>query len=206
MKIVVSAQHVLVLSRFTDPKTCEDLYGIRIEPAAPLPGAYLVALDGHKLGLIYDEDAEADQASTLKINPDLLRACKQPKKGGPRIVHVEDDRATVRYQHGDDLLYIQPGGATRTAYYPDWRMLIRHEPSDRPMSAELLPQADTLAAFALDGGVPAMRLYPTKERGPIYVRVPSRPNFFGVFMPTLSVDGPDDATLTAKPSWLPGVK
>lgn len=208
MKIVVNAQHVLVLSKFTDPKNDgEDLYGIRIEPAAPLPGAYLVALDGHKLGLIYDEDAEADQAITLKINPDLLKACKQPKKEGPRVVHVEDNRATVRYPFSDSPLYIHPGDATRITHYPDWRMMVRYEPSDRPMSAELLPQADKLAAFALDGGFPSMRLYPTKEHGPIYVRVPARPDFFGVFMPMQPFDDPDDdAPLTAMPSWLPGVK
>ena len=205
MKSTVKARHVLVLSKFADPKNGrEDLYGIRLEPAAPLPGAYLVALDGHKMGVIYDAQAEADQAITLKLSPDLLKACKQPKKEGPRVVHVEDNKATVRYQHGDDPLYIQPGDAAHITHYPDWRWMTRHEPSDRPMSAELLPQADKLAAFALDGIPQGLRLYPTTEHGPIYVRVPAWPNFFGVVMPMLS-----DAkcpTLTAKPSWLPGVK
>ena len=203
MKIIVKAQHVLVLSRFADPNNGrEDLYGIRIEPAAPLPGAYLVALDGHKLGLIYDEDAEADQAATLKINPDLLKACKQPKKDGPRIVHVEDDRATVRYPFSDAPLYIQPGNASIPGTFPDWRWMVRYEPSDRPMSAELLPPADRMAAFTLDGGPQGLRLYPTTEHGPIYVRVPAWPNFFGVVMPMISAA--KCPTLTAKPGWLPG--
>ena len=208
MEIIVKAQHVLVLSKFAaDPKICDDLGGIRIEPAAPLPGAYLVALDGHKLGVIYDAQAEADQAITLKINPDLLKACKQPKKEGPRVVHVEDDKATVRYPFSDAPLYIQPGDASIPGTFPDWRMMTRYEPSDRPMSAELLPQADKLAAFALDGGFPSMRLYPTKPAGPIYVRVPAWPNFFGIVMPVAPFNDPDDdASLTAKPSWLPGVK
>ena len=202
MNITVNALHVLLLSKFAaDPKKHDAICGIRIEPAAPLPGAYLVALDGHKLGVIYDAQAEADQAITLKINPDLVKACKCLKKESARVVHVEDNRATVRYPFSDSPLYIQPGDAASPELYPNWRTLFRYKLSDRPMSAELLPPMDRMAAFSLGGDFGGMRFYPTIECGPIYVRISAWPNFFGIIMPMKGAS--DCPTLTAKPSWLP---
>ena len=126
---------------------------------------------------------------------------------GARVVHVEDNRATVRYPFSDSPLYIQPGEAASLEPYPGWRAMFRYEPSDRPMSAELLPPADRMAALSLGGDFGGMRFYPTIECGPIYVRVPAWPNFFGIVMPIKPFRNPDDdATLTAKPGWLPGVK
>lgn len=95
--MIVTAKYVNLAARFVakEPQL-EAIAGVSVEPAAPLPGAYVVALDGHKAGIFYDAQAEVDAPVVLRICPELVKACKTAKaEKMPRLLVVENGQARV---------------------------------------------------------------------------------------------------------------
>lgn len=206
MNVRFDARYVAVLSRFIDYKhKMLGLVGIRVEPATPLSGVYIVAMSGPQLGCIYDERGEADQAVTLNAPPELVKACRAGNTNYPLVLQVEGNQMTVRSGTTNaHTLYVMPESPFNADQYPDWRAFFRHEPTALPLEDVFMPSSAGLAAFSLDKHVQSIRLHPTYENGPMYVRVPLWDNFVGITMPMRTDKyNSDDCTLTPKPSWLP---
>lgn len=105
------------------------LNGFRVEPH-PVKGVLLIATNGHKMSIAYDEDGECDGIMVVAAPPrSCLSMCSKEKdtalmsrKG--KTVTIENDRLTLLGPMGQEL-YLMPGKALIEELNPlAWRRVV----------------------------------------------------------------------------------
>ena len=194
------------------------LNGIHIEPH-PIQGVFVVATDGHVMGVFHDETGSITGASSaiVHVSKAILKECKADRMGR-RVLAICDvgaagsnGRNSARFvvtssnqAHPAPFLDMREQGAIIDGTFPDWRRIL-------PAAPDLTAQPDAynpnkLAPFAAVASVGmrgdfanAIRIYPPAAAGgPMAVTVGGNLHFYGILMGMRDAGGIDPA----KPGWL----
>ena len=168
------------------------LNGVYIEPH-PKKGVLIVATDGRRLGVGYDEDGACKESGIWPVTTPLLSACtrKRPLQVGQVTVEFDGRFAVVSEGANPDFAALS---VCIDAKYPDWRRVVPKslECGDHP----LVYNAKYLAGFKPPAPNTAIQLYSSGPKEPATVLVSGMPEFIGVLMPMRAEDG------LALPDWL----
>lgn len=181
------------------------LQGVCVEKAQTRPGCYLVATDGHRLAVFYDEYASTDQSGVIvSLNKTGLAACKPGRNqpAGRRVVVTGSavavhDQGDEFGQHCDAPLAINCGDVI-DGTFPDWRRVIPAAPKPEEISPAKGFNPAYLAAYnfkPFDGGDPVLLMEQGDAATPAVIRNLAFPTFFSVLMP---VRGDEEI----RPDWL----
>lgn len=114
------------------------LNGIYGEPA-PGGGAFLVATDGHQMGVFYDAEALCTEPVLFRLTKDGVAACKPKRRVYNQVVEInpETQRLIVMGAQtpGSDPheeLYLQPGKCFVEGKFPDWRRVLKPFMTGKP--------------------------------------------------------------------------
>ena len=163
-----------------------DITNLRVEPSTS--GVLLIATDGHTLIVLHESLAPAIKAPyNVHITKDTERALKTKNSDVyDRYLHVDVD-GRARVLHGEQqVIHIQPENALIDgASYAPWRDVLtqyaleKAKPGNPPNAAI---DGQLLARF--DPDKKGLQLtYGMASDDPVIVRIPQRPNVFGVVMP-----------------------
>lgn len=118
------------------------LNGIYAEPA-PGGGAFLVATDGHQMGVFYDAEALCKESVLFRLTKDGIAACKPKRLYSQQFLEINPitERLTVMgslgvfygvgarrkqaYSMPVDEIYIQPGKCFVEGKFPDWKRVMK---------------------------------------------------------------------------------
>lgn len=198
MKITINANALASVRGFQAVKGPRYyLCGIRVERAPDgTPGCFIVATDGHRMAVVYDQDAcmESYAASSVILTMDKTDLTKMAKApcSMQAVIEFEETKGippeaptvgTVSF--GSTLARVGWQGGR----YPMWREVV-----PRPIEGEcepnarvgvdinlLKPLADLFPKKGKDRSVATQRF---TETGAILVTRASHPNRFAVIMPT----------------------
>jgi hypothetical protein len=182
--------------------------GFTVE-AHPIEGAYLVATDGHRMGIFRDAAAKvAKSKDIVQLPKDFLKACKA-KSSSPLFVYIDHDAKSAylaRSMEGaelpDDLAKL-PGCAAVAlnvlidGNFPDWRRACPPDITDDEIrvtgfSAKLLGEFGAVSDVK---GAP-IQVYSKDPLSPAWVFVSGVDEFLGVIMPMRC------GSVPSLPSWL----
>ena len=169
------------------------LQGICVEKAQFRPGCYLVATDGHRLAVFYDEHASTDQSGIIvSLNKTGLAACK-PGRGEPcgRVVCVDAGKVAI-HDVGDapglccDAPLAINCGSVIDGTFPDWRRVLPSMPDASARHAHKSYNPAYLAAYnfkPFDGGNPVLTIEQGDYSSPAVILNSAFPNFMSALMP-----------------------
>lgn len=171
------------------------LCGVNVRRAPEhLGGIYLSASNGHVLSIIHDKDGTLEgpeESIIVKINPDLLKACKaKPIAGLHQKVLVTGYRVTVAPDFdmiGAELeQYVMPGRALVFGNFPDVTRVIPNFAKLKPgmncvLKAEYLALFDKVAGK--NGRYNGVRFWQENSADAVVVQIDTIPEFLGVVMP-----------------------
>jgi hypothetical protein len=208
---IVSASIAARIQPFvSNEQTRYYLNGFALQPH-PVKGAYVVATDGHRLGIFHDPDAVVAEACVVQLSKDAVEACKASvgKRGVPQSVYI-DHNANVAYVAPSlaedetapaNLLDLQPSAVSPKVLidhaFPDWSRVCPPAPSDNPLqptgfNSKYLADFGTVANVR---GAPIV-VHSEDPSSPAWVFVSGCPEFVGVLMPIRVSHN------CALPSWL----
>jgi len=180
------------------------LNGIAIQPHES-EGAYIVATDGHVLGVFHDAGAWAPtEPIVVQPSKDLLKACKAYKREvNDRSLQVTDERQTVRRDTGEEVMS-EPLNLI-DGRFPEWGRVVPKELPEEPHNACFdMALMKRFEAVALGHGkMPTqapMTVHPSPNEGSALVLTP-RHDFVGVIMPMRAESA---GALMDVPKWLTG--
>lgn len=179
MRACFRANYAEILQRkFTASDDRAHLHGVHIEPRGE-GGVYLVATNGHKMGIFYDKNGSADEPVSLVFGRNVLPAMSPPKGDEipERLVRVEDDLMHVLSPDGLVTLLTAPTQIGADGF-PDWRRIV---PSGEGSAPAVAFDAKYLREFAFGGKW--MALSQPNELGICRVQVKDHPEFLGLIMP-----------------------
>ena len=163
------------------------LQGIFIEPH-PTKGAYLVATDGHRIAVVYDESATAD--FPLLIDPD-----KNVVRASPSADLAKFDGKQCVLTNGEEIVLVGQAPLA-DGIFPNWKAVI---PSgeDKLVPASFNPELMKLLLLApYENRYKCATLYTFGNSGAI-VRFPLLPQTMLVVMPMRMEQR------KPRPDWLP---
>lgn len=188
----------------------------------PAGGSTLVGLNGHVCGIAHDPGAvlpEGVDSMMLMLSTrypgvrDLLKHCKPTQKSQDnyltlQILGAGEDLATVHCGRNDTAVYAHPTSLRLpgSAQYPNWRKFMAHGETDLPGRACAWPVSDFgVFAKALPHlqtmGQDGIRLYPTAQEGPTFLRF-GVDWFIGCVMPIKLIEDDPQIPDNPKPEWL----
>lgn len=198
LEVDVDGRLLLLASRFTSTeKVLPALCCVLLLPYND--GALMVALDGHTMGMLHDENGKVSKPALVRLSPDLLKALKPTKKTKTRLCITPDLRACVRA--GGVPTYIAPDDIRETKdTFPDFRQFAM-----RGYTLDFLrPVCVNNEAMVKCGlGTPgALILFPAIDNGPVFIRHSAVPEFLGMSMPMFG-DGLQEMQNHPYPEWHP---
>lgn len=181
------------------------LQGVAIQPH-PVAGVYVVASDGHRIGVFHDENGvfQGAQDTTLILPvPTELRQAARPRKSDvrDRLLTFDDGRASVTLYDDaaeSEHVYWSADLSPIDGKFPEWlRVFPRNVPGDGAVDS-VNPHylADFCRIAKSSGKYPEIRCY----HGPpdrAMVVLTARDDFAGLIMPMRSAAILDDV-----PEWL----
>lgn len=173
--------------------------GVFIEPHAK--GVSLVATDGHRMVVIYDEEGHADRAATIGLGRDMLKVCR-PQKGdtGKRALEIDLDAGAVAKVTLPTALFASEAGAEIVgADFPDYRKIAPVLKKTRAAAAYQPAYLDAFGEIGLGLGAKAMIVHNDNPDAPGIVRWPDAPHAYGIIMPMRVED--KDALAGTLPDW-----
>ncbi|WPZ36723.1 hypothetical protein T8K17_11310 [Thalassobaculum sp. OXR-137] len=185
------------------------LQGVCVEKAQTRPGCYLVATDGHRMGVFYDATAHTDQSGIIvSLNKTGLAACKPGRHDmDGRMVVVEGSTVAIHDRTAGDAAASAPSplaincGSVIDGTFPDWRRVVPFKP--QTIHAHKSYNPAYLAAFnfkPFSGATPALTIEQGDHRDPAVVRNTAFPDFLAVLMPMRAAD--PEKTPDIRPGWL----
>lgn len=198
------------------------LNGVHVEPHA-VKGVVLVAVDGHRMVIIHDEEGECTASAILRLSKDALKACKPAKRDHKREVVFDVDRTgradVVLYhsrEHMGDGEYERVALTEKAAIdgtFPDWRRVLPSgDPCGQPEATAFNGKylgdfgkmgADLRDAFDVDvdviPGAGAMCVSSHDAGSPAIVRWWGVEQAFGILMPMSGAGTGFPAWLNAQP-------
>jgi hypothetical protein len=187
------------------------LNGLLIE-RAPQGGVYVVATDGHTMGISHDPDGMIEGADRVivHVTKPLLTA-KPPKYGRlgrslseplKNYLLLTGGRLSVATDFGMECTNseaaVQAGHAVIEGNFPDWRRVLPDFDKLKPglentVNATLF---EKFVAASHDSGKrvfgTALRLWQVEQGGVVAVQMPHRPQFLGLVMPMRADDEATD--------------
>lgn len=181
------------------------LNGVRIEAAKDRgKGIYLIATDGHRMGILYDAEGaivgDRGLGAIMKVTPGLLAACRTSSKGLPKMLIASGSRVSIApdfgFEHSDAETYIMPGQPWIDGRFPDWVKVL-------PVFADL--KIGTTSSINVRYIAEFEKVVPRGERSrwgthitfwqvqphsTIVVQVHQLPNFVGIVMPVHDMGEP----------------
>ena len=159
-------------------ETRYDLHGIYVEPY--LHGALLVATNGKRFAMIYDETGETDGVWICQLPKPLAAACRKPHAADVhflgQIGHVTEDGfardAAVISQWHIATTYAPPIDCT----FPNFRKIL---PSALPANPSFTARREDFAAF----GGEFVQVFPTADQSATYVMLPYEDMMVGLISP-----------------------
>lgn len=149
---------------------------MRIEPHEE-KGAWLVAMNGHSMGVFHDETAEDVRDFLLVPSKGLISACK-PTKGFDRALDI-DDLGNSKVMSGALPLYVEPMPVSCSGLYPDWKRLFSNQKTG-PVSCIGFDPLEILHFK----GLGVLRFdFSGDNEGFTWVSATAHANFKGVIMP-----------------------
>lgn len=107
------------------------LNGIYAEPA-PGGGAFLVATDGHQMGVYYDAEALCEETVLFSLTKAGITACKPQRRVYNQVVEIKPHTQRLiimgsRTPGSDphEELYLQPGKCFIEGKFPDWKRVLK---------------------------------------------------------------------------------
>lgn len=197
MKTTVDANLFrLVWTTVSREETRYYLNGVSIEPH-PDKGALLVATDGHRLLVAYDENGHCDEKIIVKLPKYALQECKhKPVHGSSRIIEIEHagtgNAKISQINSGEisDVLTVYDVLIDGT--FPDWRRVVP-DMSEEPagtigvgFNAKYLKEFGALGQEiekTIPGASPAFIIQKQSGPAPTIIRWSGVRHIFGVFMP-----------------------
>ena len=193
----ISAKYMQFLSAFIAKQDVRYyLCGLLIEKAEK--GAFLVAMDGHKIAVVHDEDAVVDETMLVDV-PALI--VTQSKKG--ETIRFDGETASVFGAEGDLI------GSARAkkidGNYPLWRAVI---PKPCAKAFDSAVNVDYLAVAKLvpGGRYRSVVAYNHEHGRPITLRFPEAPEIIAAIMPMRSEEIPERPTWLTDKAWSPPVE
>jgi DNA polymerase III sliding clamp (beta) subunit (PCNA family) len=185
MQVSINPDYFRVTHSFVSKEeTRYYLGGVYVEPCES-GGVFLVATDGHRLGLFHDKTGETD--GTYIIRMSKIDAAFRSKLAVKAV--FTDSIVKVQNEHGDT---IHAGGFDLVdGTFPDWRRVI---PSSTEKTREVA-DGDTLctfnAAYLADFGFQPqstkrnapIEIFGTDPSSPHFIINKAFPDFVGVLMP-----------------------
>lgn len=182
------------------------LNGICVEKAKD-GGVYLIATDGHTMGVIHDATGTIEGAESVifRVGPGLGTASKAAAsklhRGIKYRLLVQGQRVKIACgfdSEGDAELFIQAGRSLIEGKFPDWRKVIPDFSKlklgfGNDMNAMYLAR---LAKIATDKRFQGVSLWQAERDKAVVARVPRVPEMIIVLMPMR--EGPTDAALAFK--------
>lgn len=197
------------------------LNGICIRPHWD-QGAFLIATDGHRLGMYHDESALVDFEGAARSsvtgqgeiilscreNKDFVKNCKPARKDpSPRVVRITGDtESTAQVSVGfysaecDEFTPIATFPSLLIdGVFPDVNRIIPTLDQDQPsFSVFNAKYLGDFAAFTLNRGKGCISIMANDPGSPAIVKTDDL-SFFGVIMP---MRGPDRQIYVDHPSWM----
>jgi DNA polymerase III sliding clamp (beta) subunit (PCNA family) len=172
--------------------------GVSIEPH-PEAGAIMVATDGHRMLVAYDENGICEEKIIVKLPKYALAECKA-KLGTSKLLEIDHDVAgsakviNVTGKNDDkkfeDVLIAY--NVLIDGTFPDWRRVVPDLASDEAPATAVGFNTKYLKEFGalgleisntIDGAGPAFVLHKPSATSPTIIRWSGARNIFGVFMP-----------------------
>ncbi len=151
--------------------------GLYIEPHQSGDGVYLVATDGHAMGVFYDREGECDEPTLLNISKETAKQLKPS-----RTVVFEAAKITVNGNF-EEPIYTERGYILDSNWPLKWRELISKFPNNHVPGAfnrRLLAKFKNVGSYKSD----PMSVYGGGDpRTPALVFIQDQPNFLGVISP-----------------------
>lgn len=210
---IISATYAAKIQAFiSTEETRYYLNGFLIEPHT-VAGAYIVATDGHRMGIFHDADATVAQKDIIRLPKDFIKACKA-RSAYPLFVYVDHEKQAAylapALEEGaslpDDLSTLQACDAVALKVlvdgtFPDWERVCPAAPTDdqtrvTSFSAKHLGE---FAAVADQRNAP-ITVYAKEPMAPAWVFVSRHPEFLGVLMPIRGADAKLPAWFQQKPT------
>lgn len=176
------------------------LNGVLVEPCGA--GVVMVATDGHRMLVAYDENGTADSSLIVKLPPFAVRECKVPVMFNDKRVLLVDsaaNSATIEHISAPKIKGDVPVSQTiLTAHrvliegsFPDWRRVVptkEIDPSSRAAfvgfnGKYLADWSKVGIELSRGGNVAAVSIQQVGESDPALVRWSGHDNIIGVQMP-----------------------
>lgn len=204
MNIAINAEQFALASKFSSSKDVRYyLNGVAIQPAAQ-GGAYIVATNGHLLGVFYDAKAQASASVIIPNSRDLVKACtmtkSEAKKGGHRLLCHDGISATV-YADGMDRIVYSESISLIDGRFPDWTRVVPRTIQEYATVPAVNPgylERFTEVAKSVNSTYPSVRIYSGETPDDGVAVLTDRPDFVGVLMPMKKGHDSEDM-----PDWLP---
>jgi len=169
------------------------LNGVCVEKAET-GGIYLIATDGHTMGVIHDATGTIEGADSVifRVGPGLAPATKVASnklhRGIKYRLLVQGQRVKIACDfgsEGDAELFVQAGRSLIEGKFPNWRKVVPDFAKLKPgfgdcMNAHYLAR---LAKIATDKRFQGISLWQAEPEKAIVARVPRVPEMVIVFMP-----------------------
>lgn len=165
------------------------LNGVFIEPVEK--GVALVATDGHRMFIAWDEEGSASEPVILQANKALLSDCAKGERAVEQGYSPETGHAVqVSHRDGHSSTHIAP---FIDGTFPDWRRLVNGVPTQigaEPVAfnsrylADFAKAArDAAKAVGLNGSAHALSITGYGEDTPAVVNFDAAVSAFGIIMP-----------------------
>jgi hypothetical protein len=202
-RIKIAAEYARLIQPFiSKEETRYYLNGFHVEPRKR-GGVYIVATDGHRMGVFWDEHGICQKTAIIQLPKSVLDACKPRKDGIANFLFIDGDgsEATATVACEDRALAtITVPGVLIDGSFPAWeRVLPVHDP--KVSGAATMFNSQYYSDFGSAAGRKGAGVWTwaRDEKSPALVRVGTRRDFFGVLMPMRSDE-------TGYPAWIEAPK
>ena len=183
----INADLFRITYRFTSrEETRFYLQGVCVEKHPDLPGALLVATDGHRAIVIHDATADVTHEGQMIVQADkaFLAATKTGRgEVMPRVIRFSDSKAPAEVVVVDRPVALMHKWLI-DGTFPAWRRVMPGITDPAPVSVNASLLADFIKTAAeLDGPSNAIRIEPAGDGAPMRVLFAAAPHIMGILMP-----------------------
>lgn len=204
--VIFDADKARMLYAFVNTKEPrQQLNGVYIE-SAPVGGVFLVATDGHRLGVFHDPDGYASEPVIVRLSLAALRMTKSKRSEvAPRRIKVLADGALefVAYPTVDEYEDVAMFPASDECgpvdrKFPEWRKIWPDDIPTEPATNNY--NANYLGTFALEakGTESAIRVFSFSDNSSAIVLNAKHHDFMGLLMPVRATFATSDSNY---PDW-----
>lgn len=172
------------------------LAGVLVEKA-PQGGVFIVASDGHTMGVGYDEfgSIEGHDRAILKVSKDLLAACRKRHKGNPKVMakgqrlFLADGLDGFDAEATESEFFVQAGKAVIDTGYPDWKRVmpdpatLTREIGEAHQAAYLARFHDAMKILPRCSKQPGVKLWQAEKRGVVVAQPENDTHLLMLVMP-----------------------